>query len=124
MMFRNLQKIKYGINKIMTIKQKMISGLIWSFLESIFGQGLSFIVGIILARILSPKEYGLIGMLSVFIVISQSFINSRFSQALIQKQNCTVQDYSRFFDPLNAIVLICIQIYKIGNSPTKNDPFI
>ena len=78
----------------MTLKQKTISGLLWSFIDSIAGQGITFIVGIILARLLSPKEFELIGMLSIFIVISQSFIDSGFRQALIRKQNCTQPDCS------------------------------
>jgi len=81
----------------MTLKQKTISGLIWSFIDSIAGQGISFIVGIILARLLSPKEFGLIGMLAIFIAISQAFINSGFQQALIRKQDCTQIDYSTVF---------------------------
>lgn len=81
----------------MTLKQKTISGLIWSFIDSIAGQGITFIVGIILARLLSPKEFGLIGMLAVFIAISQSFIDSGFRQALIRKQDCTQEDYSTVF---------------------------
>ncbi len=80
-----------------SLKQKTISGLIWSFIDSIAGQGISFIVGIILARLLSPKEFGLIGMLTIFIAISQSFIDSGFRQALIRKQNCTQSDYSTVF---------------------------
>ena len=81
----------------MTLKEKTISGLLWSFIDSIAGQGITFIVGIILARILSPKEFGLIGMLTIFIAISQSFIDSGFRQALIRKQNCTQADYSTVF---------------------------
>jgi O-antigen/teichoic acid export membrane protein len=59
--------------------------------------GITFIVGIILARILSPKEFGLIGMLTIFIAISQTFIDSGFRQSLIRKQNCTQADYSTVF---------------------------
>lgn len=81
----------------MTLKQKTISGLTWSFIDSFANQGISFIVGIILARLLTPKEFGLIGMLAIFIAVSQSFINSGFSQALIRKQDCTQKDYSTVF---------------------------
>jgi len=81
----------------MSLKQKTISGLTWSFIDNFANLGISFIVGIILARILSPKEFGLIGMFSIFIAISQSFIDSGFSQALIRKQNCTQKDYSTVF---------------------------
>lgn len=82
---------------MINLKQKTISGLIWSFIDSIAGQGITFIVGLILARVLSPKEFGLIGMLAIFIAISQSFIDSGFKQALIRKQNCTQADYSTVF---------------------------
>lgn len=81
----------------MTLKQKTVSGLVWSFIGSIAGQGITFIVGIVLARILSPREFGLIGMLAIFIAISESFIDSGFRQALIRKQNCTEVDYSTVF---------------------------
>lgn len=55
------------------------------------------VVGIILARLLSPKEFGLIGMIFVFIAVSQVFIDSGFSQALIRKSICTEDDYSTVF---------------------------
>jgi len=81
----------------MSLKKKTISGLFWSFIDNTALIGISFIVGIILARLLSPKEYGLLGMLAIFISISQSFIDSGFSQALLRKQNCTPADYSTVF---------------------------
>lgn len=81
----------------MSLKQKTISGLFWSFTDSFASQGVQFIVGIILARILSPREFGLIGMLAIFIAVSQSVIDSGFSQALIRKNDCTNTDYSTVF---------------------------
>jgi len=48
----------------MSLKQKTIGGLLWTFIDGIVSQGLQFIVGIILARLLSPREFGLIGMLT------------------------------------------------------------
>jgi O-antigen/teichoic acid export membrane protein len=101
----------------MTLKQKTITGLIWSFIDNIASLGISFIVGIILARILSPKEFGLIGMLAIFIAISQSFVDSGFSQALIRKQNCTQEDYSTVFY-FNVVVgvFFYILIFVCANS--------
>lgn len=93
----------------MSLKQKTISGLLWSFIDSFAGQGIIFIVGIILARILSPKEFGLIGMLTIFIALSQSFIDSGFRQAMIRKQNCTQADYSTVFY-FNIIVSIIFYV--------------
>jgi len=101
----------------MTLKQKTISGLIWSFIDSIAGQGITFITGIILARLLSPKEFGLIGMLVIFIAISQSFIDSGFRQALIRKQNCTQADYSTVFY-FNIIVGVLFYILLFVSAET------
>jgi teichuronic acid exporter len=81
----------------MTLKQQTVSGLLWSFIDSFANQGVQLIVGIILARILSPKEFGLIGMLTIFIAVSQSFIDSGFTNALIRKKDCTKNDYSTVF---------------------------
>lgn len=60
-------------------------------------QGIHFLVGIILARLLLPQQFGLIGMITILIAISQSFVNSGFTQALIRKKNCTQTDYSTVF---------------------------
>jgi len=79
------------------LKQKTVSGLLWSFIDQFANLGITFISGIFLARLLSPSEFGLIGMISVFIAISISFINSGFSNALIRKKDCTDTDYSTVF---------------------------
>jgi len=82
---------------MMSLKEKTISGLLWSTIDSFANQGIQFIVGIILARLISPREFGLLGMISIFIAISQTFINSGFSSALIRKKDCTQTDYSTVF---------------------------
>lgn len=81
----------------MSLKEKTVHGLSWSFIDQISNQSLTFIVGIILARILDPQEFGLITMITIFIAISESFINSGFSNALIRKKDCTDTDYSTIF---------------------------
>lgn len=81
----------------MTLKQKTITGLKWSFVDNTVNTGIQFIFGLILARLLDPKEWGLIGMLTIFISISQAFIDSGFSNALIRKNDCTETDYSTVF---------------------------
>ena len=81
----------------MTLKQKAVTGIIWSLIDNFFVQGILFIVGIVLARLLSPRDFGLIGMVTIFIAISQSFIDSGFSSALIRKKECTQSDYSTVF---------------------------
>lgn len=79
------------------LKEKTVSGLLWNFSGSFIQQGISFIVGIILARLLMPKEFGLIGMVAVFIAVSNSLVDSGFSQALIQRKNPTQADYDTVF---------------------------
>ena len=81
----------------MSLKQKTISGLFWSFTDNFAKLGITFIVGIILARLLTPREFGLIGMTTIFIAVSQSFIDSGFKQALIRKKDCTQADFSTVF---------------------------
>lgn len=81
----------------MNLKQKTISGLTWSFIDNFAKLGITFIIGIILARLLTPHEFGLIAMTTIFIAVSQSLIDSGFTQALIRKQNCTQTDYSTVF---------------------------
>lgn len=81
----------------MSIREKTLSGLIWSSVSSFASNAITFVIGIILARLLTPREYGLIGMLTIFIAISTAFINSGFNQALIGKKDCTPEDYSTAF---------------------------
>jgi teichuronic acid exporter len=79
------------------LKRKTVKGFFWSSLESLFSQGQGIIFGIFLARMLSPAEFGLIGMITVFISLAQVFVDSGLSQSLIRKQNCTYLDYSTIF---------------------------
>ncbi|SFF46380.1 MOP flippase family protein [Sunxiuqinia elliptica] len=109
----------------MSLKQKTINGLFWSFIDSFANQGVQFIVGIILARILSPREFGLIGMLTIFIAISQSFVDSGFSNALIRKKNCTQEDYSTvfYFNLLVGLVFYLLLFVSAGSiSNFFNEP--
>jgi len=82
---------------VSTLKQKATKGVIWSAIEKFGVSFVQFIIGIILARLLTPTEFGLIGMLSLFIAISQSFINSGMGSGLIQRQNKTNADFSTVF---------------------------
>tara|TARA_R110000796_G_scaffold252631_2_gene389338 strand:- start:23527 stop:24969 length:1443 start_codon:yes stop_codon:yes gene_type:complete len=81
----------------MSLGDKIFSGALWSLFERISTQFAQFILGIFLARLLSPKDYGLIGLLLVFIVISQVFIDSGFTKALIQKKDRDEDDISTVF---------------------------
>lgn len=98
----------------MSLKQKTVSGLLWSFIDNFANLGITFIAGIILARILTPREFGLIGMITVFIAVSESFINSGFSNALIRKKDCTQTDYSTvfFFNLVAGIVFFVLLFFS------------
>lgn len=79
------------------IKQKTIAGLKWSAAERFSSQGIRFIISIIIARMLSPDDYGIIGMIMIFIEISNVFVSGGFSSALIRKQNRSDIDLSTVF---------------------------
>ena len=80
-----------------SIKQQTFKGIGWSAIERFSIQGVSFVVQLILARLLTPSDYGIIGMLAIFMQLAQVIIDSGFANALIRKQNCTQSDYSTVF---------------------------
>lgn len=80
-----------------SIVTKSLKGVIWSAVEKFSLQGVHFIIGIILARLLSPSDFGMIGMLTIFLCVSQTFIDCGFSNALIRQKNTTEQDYGTAF---------------------------
>lgn len=80
-----------------SLKSKTIRALLWSFIESVGVRGAQFIVGIVLARLLLPEQFGLIGMLTIFMAVAQSFLDSGFGAALIQKRNATQTDKCSIF---------------------------
>ena len=79
------------------IKKTVVSSLAWKLLERIGTQGIQFAVQILLARILSPENYGTIALISIFIAIANVFIQSGFSTALIQKKDTSEEDFSSVF---------------------------
>lgn len=76
---------------------KVTISFVWAFIQKFGNTFLSFISNIILARLLLPEDYGAIGMIMIFIVISNTFIDGGFGSALIQKTNPTTKDYSTIF---------------------------
>lgn len=94
----------------MSLGNKMFTGALWSMGEKLSVQFASFSIGIILARLLTPKEYGTIGLLIVFITFGQVFIDAGFGKALIQKQNRTENDISTVFYFNLIIALLCYLI--------------
>ena len=79
------------------VKQKVISGTIWESAGQYLSLGIQFVVTIIIARILTPSDFGVVGLLTVFTAISMILLNSGFSQALIQKKDANDVDFSSVF---------------------------
>ena len=98
----------------MSLKQKTIVALSWSACERFVQQGLQFIITIFMARLLSPVEFGLIGMLTIFMALAQSFVESGFGQALIQKQDsnytdeCSIFYFNIFIGAFSALFLCLV----------------
>lgn len=80
-----------------SIRTKFFKGIAWTLVENVSVKVISIIITIVLARLLMPEDYGLIGMLSIFIAISEVFIQSGIGQALIQKSDCDDDDFSTAF---------------------------
>lgn len=109
----------------MELKERTLNGILWNFLNSFAAKTIAFIVGIVLARILSPQEYGLVAMITIFTVLTQPFVNSGFSQALIRKERCTKEDFSTvFYFNLLIGILIYFILYLAAPSISRffNEP--
>lgn len=104
------------------LRDKTVSGVKWSAIGRFSTQGIGFLIGLILARLLSPADYGVVGMVGIFFAIAQTFIDSGFGSALIRKNDCTDADYSTAFY-FNAVVgLLCCVILSFA-SPIIADFF-
>lgn len=90
-----------------SLKKQTVRGVGWSFADSMLGQGIMFLVGLVLARLLSPDEYGLIGIITIFITVFNSIVDSGFSNALIRKNDATDKDYNTMF-LVNMVVSIVL----------------
>ena len=80
-----------------SIKQQTLESAKWNFIDKIATQGIQFLLGIVMARFLAPSDYGAVGMLAIFFAVSQTFIDSGFSSALIRKKDPTEEDFSTTF---------------------------
>ena len=79
------------------IKNKVMHGLFWKILENGGAQGIQFVIAIILARLLSPAEYGLVSIIMIFITIANVVVQNGFSTALVQKRHSDDVDFSSVF---------------------------
>ena len=105
-----------------SLKSKTIKGTAWSAADAFLGQGVTFLVGIVLARMLSPDEYGLIGICLIFNTVLSGIVDSGFSNALIRKKDCTDVDYNTMF-VTNLTISIVLYALLFVSSPLVSQFF-
>ena len=99
----------------MTLKQKALSGVVWTFTDTFLVKGLSFLAMLFLARWLGPKEFGLIGMIAVFIGIGTSLIDSGLSSSIIRTKNANDSDFSTvFYMNIGMSILVYMLLFFIA----------
>ena len=100
----------------MSFKQKASSGFIWNTIEKFSGHLVNLVIGVTLARILSPEDFGLMGMLVIFTSVASTFIDSGMGSGLIQKSNKKDKDFSTVFI-FNLIVAIAMYLLLFFLAP-------
>lgn len=97
-----------------SLKDKTVKGVGWSAIDNVIQAGVTFLVSIVLARLLTPDDYGLIGIIAIFTTVCTALINGGFTTALIRKKNATDDDYNTAFITnlgvsivLYALIFIC-----------------
>lgn len=81
----------------MSLRKKAFSGLFWTYLQQFSNQGVNFIITLILARILMPSDFGIMGLMYVFIAIGNALIDGGLSQSLIRTKDANIKDYNTVF---------------------------
>lgn len=95
-----------------SLKDKTVKGVAWSGIDNVVQYSVSFVVSIVLARLLSPDDYGLLGLIAVFTAVCQALINGGFTTALIRKKDATDDDYNTvFISNLGMSLLLYTVIY-------------
>ena len=79
------------------LKGSIIKGVAWSSLDRFLSQGIQFIFGVLIARLLTPEDYGVIAILNVFVAIFQTFVDSGLGSDLVRKESCSEEDFSTVF---------------------------
>lgn len=98
-----------------SLKNRTVKGTFWSAADAFLGQGVTFLVGILLARMLTPAEYGLIGIVLIFTIILSGVVDSGFSNALIRKKDTTDDDYNTMFITNMAISIVMFLLLYISS---------
>lgn len=94
----------------MSLRKSATAGMVWTFTEHFGNQLIGFIISVILARILLPEEFGLIGMIAVFIGIGNALLNGGLNKSLIRGKDIEHDDYSTvfFFNFFSSILIYCL----------------
>ena len=96
------------------LKEKTIKGVGWSAIDNVVQTGVSFVVSIVLARLLSPDDYGLIGIIAIFTTVCTALINGGFTTALIRKKDVTDDDYNTAFIANLGISIVLYSLIFFG----------
>lgn len=99
-----------------TLKDKAVNGLKWSIVDNLVNSGITFLVGLVLARLLSPVEFGILGIITIFINISNTIVDGGFVTALIRKPNSTEDDYNTVFYSNLAISLFLMLLLCLSSN--------
>lgn len=102
------------------LKNKAVSGAGWSAMDTVAKFGITFLVSLVLARLLGPEEYGLIGLLTIFINVSNTIVDSGFSNAMIRKQGIKDIDYCTVFYTNLAFSLCLVLVLFFCAEPIAN----
>lgn len=98
-----------------SLRKKTVNGVIWNSIDRFTTQGINFVFSILIARMLLPSDYGIIGMLSIFMAVAQCFINSGFGAALIRKNDRTEADFCTIFYFNIIVAFICYGLLWLGS---------
>lgn len=96
-----------------SLKDKTVKGVGWSAIDNVVRYAVSFIVGIVLARLLTPDDYGLIGIIAIFTTICNALVDGGFGDALIRKKNVSDDDYNTAFVANLAISVVLFFIVVV-----------
>lgn len=97
-----------------SVKQRAFTGLIWKLLEKAGTLGIQFLISVILARLITPEEYGVVGLLTIFMALSEVVIQQGLSTALVQKSEAEPVDYSSVFWANMVISLLLYGVLFLG----------
>ena len=105
-----------------SLKDKTVKGVGWSAVDNISQYAVGFLVSVVLARLLSPDDYGLLGIVAIFTAVCNAIVNGGFVDALIRKKDATEEDYNTVFI-VNLLVSVFLYFVIYACSPIIADFF-